>query len=240
MEVAYISIPALSVAFLPVAVVVAIFYAWSARTDGNTAIYGLLRMLLQLLLVGYLLNYIFDTDSSVVVAGVLSFMLVAASWIALRTVPLQRRSLLLPSLVAIGVSSLTVLALITQGVLQVEPWYNPRYMLPLGGMVFAGSMNAVSLAAERYYSELSSGTEAKSARLHAFQASLIPVTNSMFAVGLVSLPGMMTGQILSGISPLIAARYQIVVMCMLFGAAGISAAAFLVLNRAKPLTDEHS
>lgn len=65
------------------------------------------------------------------------------------------------------------------------------------------------------------------ARRIALNAALIPITNSLFAVGLVSLPGMMTGQILSGVSPLIAARYQIMVMCMIFGAAGISAAIFL-------------
>ncbi|HKJ53899.1 MAG TPA: ABC transporter permease, partial [Gammaproteobacteria bacterium] len=67
------------------------------------------------------------------------------------------------------------------------------------------------------------------ARNSAFQAAMIPVTNSLLAVGLVSLPGMMTGQILAGTSPLIAARYQIIVMCMIFSSAGISAALFLWL-----------
>ena len=67
------------------------------------------------------------------------------------------------------------------------------------------------------------------ARNIAFNASLIPTINMLFAVGLVSLPGMMTGQILSGISPFIAARYQIMVMCMLFASSGISAACFLSL-----------
>jgi len=60
-------------------------------------------------------------------------------------------------------------------------------------------------------------------------ASLIPITNSLFAVGLVSIPGMMTGQILSGASPLIAVRYQIMVMCMIYGASGVSSACFLTL-----------
>jgi putative ABC transport system permease protein len=66
-------------------------------------------------------------------------------------------------------------------------------------------------------------------RHNALQAGLIPLLNSLLAVGLVSLPGMMTGQILSGIEPLIAARYQIVVMAMLFGSSGISAACYLWL-----------
>jgi putative ABC transport system permease protein len=59
---------------------------------------------------------------------------------------------------------------------------------------------------------------------------LIPITNSLFAVGLVSLPGMMTGQILSGVSPLVAAKYQIVVMSMLFGVSGMAAAIYLTLQ----------
>ncbi|MDX1733734.1 MAG: ABC transporter permease, partial [Halioglobus sp.] len=73
----------------------------------------------------------------------------------------------------------------------------------------------------------------ESARLAAYQAAMIPVINALLAVGLVSLPGMMTGQILSGVSPLIAARYQIMVMCMIFASAGISTALFLALCRAR-------
>ena len=71
------------------------------------------------------------------------------------------------------------------------------------------------------------------ARNRAFTAALIPITNTLFAVGLVSLPGMMTGQILSGVSPLLAVRYQIIVMCMVFGSAGISSACYLSLKMKK-------
>jgi len=90
-------------------------------------------------------------------------------------------------------------------------------------------MNSISLAGERVTAELSRDVSYNEARSIALQASLIPITNSLLAVGLVSLPGMMTGQILSGVSPLIAARYQIMVMCMTFGSAGLSAAIFLAL-----------
>ena len=88
-------------------------------------------------------------------------------------------------------------------------------------------MNSVSIAAERHMTELARGQGNESARRAAFQAALIPLVNSLFAVGLVSLPGMMTGQVLAGISPLIAARYQILVMCILFGSSGIAAAFYL-------------
>ena len=118
----------------------------------------------------------------------------------------------------------------------MSPWFLPSYMIPLAGMIFANSMNCISLAAERLEAELERNVSFDSARNIAFQAALIPITNSLFAVGLVSLPGMMTGQILSGVSPFIAARYQIMVMCMMFGSAGISSALFLTLSKSEFLT----
>jgi putative ABC transport system permease protein len=102
-------------------------------------------------------------------------------------------------------------------------------------MIFSNAMNSVSLAGERLYSELGHHEDYARARNAAFQAAMIPLTNSLLAVGLVSLPGMMTGQILAGTSPLIAARYQIIVMCMVFSSGGISAALFLWLIHSRSL-----
>ncbi len=120
----------------------------------------------------------------------------------------------------------------------LHPWYLPRYLIPLAGMIFANAMNSVSLAAERFEAEIKRDVDYDQARSIALRASLIPIINSLFAVGLVSLPGMMTGQILSGISPLIAVRYQIMVMCMIFGAAGISSACFLTLVKNRVLENK--
>ena len=94
-------------------------------------------------------------------------------------------------------------------------------------MIFANGMNTISVAGERFEAELDGGANYVDARATALRAGLIPITNSLFAVGLVAIPGLMTGQILSGVSPLVAARYQIMVMCMVYGSAGISAAIFL-------------
>ena len=127
----------------------------------------------------------------------------------------------------------STLVLITQGVLGLDPWYQPSFMIPLAGMIFSASMTNISLALERLDAEMKNGADFNAARDTAFRTSMIPVINSFFAVGLISLPGMMTGQILSGVSPLIAAEYQIVVMTMLFGASGISAATYLVLVKQK-------
>lgn len=111
----------------------------------------------------------------------------------------------------------------------LDPWHEPRTIIPLAGMIFSAAMNAVSLAAERQHAELAANRPPRSARTTALDAAMIPQVNTLFAVGLVALPGMMTGQILSGVEPLLAVRYQIVVMAMLFGVSGMSAAMYLVL-----------
>lgn len=223
-----IPIQGLLFAFLPAIIVLAITWRW--RTGAGTAFYALARMLAQLLLIGYVLIYIFETDHFAVIAGVLMIMIVVASWIAVRPLGQERRQSWPNALVAIGLASVLVLALVTQIVISVEPWFSPRYVVPLGGMVVTGGMNAVSLAAERLQAELARGEPPAAARHSAYNTALIPITNMLFAVGLVSLPGMMTGQILSGVSPLVAAKYQIVVMTMFFGTAGIAAAIYLVLE----------
>jgi putative ABC transport system permease protein len=112
-------------------------------------------------------------------------------------------------------------------------------MIPLAGMVFANAMNSVALASERYYAERQRELEASKASREAVGASMIPVVNALLAVGLVSLPGMMTGQILSGVSPLVASRYQILVMVMIFVSAGLSVSIFLALLRKREEPSSH-
>ena len=225
-----ISLAHLAIAFIPVALVIGIIWKWNV--GHKNASYAVLRMLIQLLLIGYLLTFIFESDSYAMVIAILFIMISASTWIALNSINEHRKSLYLRAFYAIGIGGGLILALISVGVLNLTPWYSPSYLIPLAGMIFANSMNSVSLSAERLFSEGSRGESYESAKTIAFHAALIPVINSLFAVGLVSLPGMMTGQILSGVSPFIAARYQIMVMCMIFGSAGISAALFLIY--AKP------
>ena len=221
-----IPIANLAIALVPVALVLVILHRWSLGSGSAT--YALARMLIQLVLIGYVLTFVFAAESGWVIAAVLSVMLVASSWIAMRPLGRRQTRLYLRFAAAIAAGALPTLALVTQAVVGVEPWYDPRYVVPLAGMIFASAMNTVSLAAERYAAE-EPVHGAERARHQAFQAALIPLVNSLLAVGLVSLPGMMTGQILSGVSPLIAVRYQIVVMCMLFGASGLAAACYLWL-----------
>ena len=215
----------LAIAFIPVFVVLIIIWRWNIGL--KSSLYAIFRMIIQLLLIGYVLTYIFETNSNYVVIAVLSIMLLSASWISLRTTSLPRKILFINAVSAMVIGCVTVLIIMTQAVLMIDPWYSPSYLIPLAGMIFANCMNGISLAAERLESELSQGKSFKEAKVIALKTSLIPITNMLLAVGLVSLPGMMTGQILSGVSPMIAVRYQIMVMCMFFGSTGISVAMFL-------------
>lgn len=214
----------LSLILLPVLVVLWILYRWSI--GAGTATYAISRMVVQLLVIGYLLTWIFSAENPYIVLGVLSVMLLVAAWISLRPLSGRDPASYARALAAISLGGITTLALVTAAVLELEPWFAPHKMIPLAGMIFANSMNAVSIAAERFQSEIE-GSDYLRARHTAMNAAMIPQINTLFAVGLVSLPGMMTGQILSGVSPLIAVRYQIMVMCMIFGSAGIAVAYYL-------------
>jgi putative ABC transport system permease protein len=228
-SVAQIPLERLALTLVPVLVVGLIFAAWSL--SWRTLLYAMARMLVQLLAIGYLLAFVFETDQFWVVLGVLTVMVLSASWIGLRTVPQLRLTLYGRTLFSVLIGGGVTLLIVTQAVLALEPWFSPRAMIPLAGMIFANGMTAVSLAADRILGEVGR-TSYEEARRVAFRAALIPSVNALFAVGLVALPGMMTGQILSGVSPLIAARYQIMVMCMVLASAGMSSALFLVRSRA--------
>ena len=212
---------------IPVAVVIVFYVRWTQ--DKVTLFYALLRMLLQLMLIGYVLTYIFNADSPYLVVLILGVMLTAASIISMRPLQKQQSSLYLYAFTSITIGGVFTLMMVVFGVLDLHPWYEPRYLVPIAGMIFANSMNAVSISAERFESEMNREKSYIKARAISYKAALIPIINALFAVGLVSLPGMMTGQILSGVDPLIAVRYQIMVMLMILGSAGISVAIYLLL-----------
>lgn len=210
---------------IPVVFVVMIFYRWKANS--LELIVATLRMIGQLIAIGFVLVYLFKETSSWLGVAVMVFMLIAAGWIAMR--PLEDKSvqhishLALALLIGCG----SVLALIVLIVLDLSPWYQPRYVIPLAGMLLANTMNSLSLSGERYDTELKAHQALDVARNKAFYTAMIPQINGLFAVGLVALPGMMTGQILSGVSPLVAVRYQIVIMVAILCSSAFSTAWYL-------------
>lgn len=213
---------------------------------------GAIRTIVQLIAVGYILVYIFAADRWWLVMLALAVMLLAATQAAARRAGGEkqkrgdRKTLWIISGTSMLIGSGVTLAYVTQVLLRVDPWYEPQYLIPLFGMIVGNAMNASALAAERLASELESNRGKVEAYLalgasparasaeperRAMTAALIPTINGLMTVGLVSLPGMMTGQILAGVSPLLAIRYQIVVMFMLAGATAVTTVAVVLWYR---------
>ncbi|MGI9431633.1 MAG: ABC transporter permease [Myxococcota bacterium] len=235
-EISPIPLWKLLIAFAPTLGLLWVMYRWSL--DARGAMWANARMLVQLLAVGYVLTYVFETDHPWLIAGVVTMMVSVSAWIALRPLRHTTARSYAHALAGVGISGLVMLALVTQGVLDLPRVFEPRFVVPLAGMIFANTMNTVSLAAERFEAECGRGEAPLRARSVALEASMIPQVNALLAVGLVSLPGMMTGQILSGVEPLVAVRYQIMVMCMVFGSGGLGAATYLTLAQRARLREE--
>ena len=115
----------LSLVFIPVFIVAGILYKWSQ--DHRNAIYAISRMLVQLLLVGYFLAFIFDSDSAWVILTVLAVMVFTSSWIALRTVRDKRLRLYTKAFLSLMLGGGTTLLIVTQAVLNLHPWYFLMY-----------------------------------------------------------------------------------------------------------------
>lgn len=219
----------------------------SLRLEKDLVI-GTARTFGQLFLLGYVLKIVFDIDSAALVIGIFLFMTWFAAWTVRGRVKERQVPFLMPVFLSMTASFLLVSFLVTAVVVQVRPWWEPRYFIPLGGMVIGNSMTAIAIGLERLLGELRSkrpeiemklsmGADSREATgpivRNALQAGMIPSINSMMTVGVVFIPGMMTGQILAGSDPVTAIKYQIVVMIMLTGstALGTLAAVLLVRDR---------
>lgn len=199
-----------------------------------------LRMVVQLALVGVVLEFLFTVVSPLWTAlAALAMVLFAGREIVAR----QERRLggfwsygLGTGCMLFSACLVTVFALTTQ--IRPEPWYDPRYALPLLGMVLGNTMTGISLGLHTLSTGLVRDRTAVEARLAvggtfwqaalpvvrgALRSALMPIVNAMAATGLVSLPGMMTGQILAGAEPTQAVKYQILIMFLIAGGTGVGA-----------------
>ena len=214
--------------FIPLGIVGYFYYTW--LDNGKEIFYATSRMIIQLVLIGYALIYIFKNDSILLGIAIILMMITMSSFITLRNISNKSFSSFFIIFTSIAFGGSINLFLVLEFVLDLTPFYEPRYVIPIAGMIFANCMNAISIAAERFEKEIKHSTYDEAKKV-AFKSALIPNINAFLAVGLVSLPGMMTGQILSGIDPLIAVRYQMVVMAMILGSSGISIVTYLTLKK---------
>jgi putative ABC transport system permease protein len=215
---------------------------------------GVVRTFVQLFLLGYVLKFIFNLNKAWLVLGVFSFMILFAAWTIRGRIRDRQVAFFWPVFMSMMASYLLVSYVVTALVVQVQPWWKPQYFIPLGGMVIGNSMNAMAISLDRLLGELRArrhevemmlclgadySESSRDVLKTAMAAGMIPSINSMMAVGVVFIPGMMTGQILAGADPLVAIRYQMVVMVMLVGSTAIGTFLVTVLVRRRCFGPAH-
>ncbi|MCS0672850.1 ABC transporter permease [Cytobacillus firmus] len=203
------------------------------------------RMTLQLVIAGYVLTYLFEFSNPLLTLGVILTM----EGFAIYTIYKQagtRLSVNLKKTIAISMIAGTSFCLVFFNfvVIHFEPWYDPRYFIPIAGMIIGNSMTGITLSVKELLNSFTTqkdmiegalmlGADPKAAVKpyvnHAFDSAVLPTINNMLGMGIIFLPGMMTGQILSGVSPLLAIEYQIVILLGILGSVGLSVILFILL-----------
>jgi UDP-glucose/iron transport system permease protein len=213
-----------------------------------------IRTVVQLLLLGMVLRFVFEPRSHWLLAVIVAVMLLAASHAAVQRSESRFPGLTLLALVSLAVSAMLTTIVVTGLIIGVEPWYEPRYMIPLLGMILGNGLTGVSLCVDhlltslrekrgRIEMDLAMGaTRWEAARVplrDAVRRGMIPIINSMSVVGIVAIPGMMTGQILAGADPAEAAKYQIVVMFMIAAATSLCCISMAMLIYRRLFNSRH-
>lgn len=212
------------------------------------------RTVVQLLLIGHVLQWVFAANSPWLVLPILVLMTLAASRAAVQRVQRRYRGLTSDAFLTLLFCGLAASFFATSGIIGISPWYAPRYVIPLLGMVLGNGLTGISLCLDdvlerldaqrdRVESDLAHGaTRWEAAReplQEAVRRGMVPIINAMSVVGIVSLPGMMTGQILAGESPLEAVKYQIVIMFMIAGATSLGCMGATLVAFRRLFNDRH-
>ena len=195
-----------------------------------------LRCVLQLLLLGIVLRWVFEAESPWIICGIMLGMACLAGYEAARRTGYRLKRMLPMTLVVMLVASLSITLFATQGVLGVSPWYEARYLIPILGMILGNALNGISLGlttvlrgfrerraeVELHLAHGATPREAsRDVMRDAIRTGMIPILNSMVAAGVISIPGMMTGQILGGEEPKTAAYYQIFILFCIAGSVAL-------------------
>ncbi|MDA7979992.1 MAG: iron export ABC transporter permease subunit FetB [Pirellulales bacterium] len=211
------------------------------------------RTVVQLLLVGLVLDWVFDLHAWYAMFCLALMMSLIAGGAAVRRADRRWSGIWIDTMLCILLSSWFITGIALTAVVRIEPWYKPQYAVPLLGMILGNTLNGISIGLDRLGSELTAqrdrvemllslgATRWEAARepvATAIRAGMTPIINSMTVVGIVSLPGMMTGQLLEGGDPARAVRYQIVIMFLIgsgtaLGTVGVVLAGFRRLFNAR-------
>ncbi|MDH5182396.1 MAG: iron export ABC transporter permease subunit FetB [Gammaproteobacteria bacterium] len=223
---------------------------------GRQLVIAAIRTTLQLLLVGFILKFLFDNLHLGWMSLVASIMLVAAGYEVMQRQKHRFRGVWGYGMgtfsMFISSFSLTLFALMV--IIGNEPWYQPQYAIPLLGMMLGNTMSGISLGLDRLTQSAKQQRTAIEARLmlghswsqavsmirsDSMRVGMIPMINAMAAAGLVSLPGMMTGQILAGSPPLEAVKYQILIMFLITVGTGFGTMVAVWLGARRLFDERH-
>ncbi len=219
----------------------------------KSLLWGAFRCVVQLSLIGYALAWIFAVDRPELVIAIIALMCAIAAQTATRRTPNVPRFPALIAFVSLAASTYLVMVIVAGVIIRAEPWYTARIVVPISGMILGNAVNGIALSIDRLYSEVKLRKYEVEALLslgatpweavrdcvrEAIRAGMTPVINSLMVVGLVSIPGMMTGQILGGADPGEAAKYQIVVMLMITAASAIGSMLLVGLTFRRLFTDD--
>lgn len=212
--------------------------SWMLRLNfEKTILIAALRTTVQLSLVGLVLKSVFSNSNFFIIMGIWLIMLTAAGRevIARQKIKIGGYRGFLIGSSSMFISSFSIMFIILTVVIKVKPWYSPQYAIPMLGMTLGNTMNGIALGMNTFSQQvwekrflieqrLALGATSNEAIIDIWRESvrtgLIPIINSMAAAGLVSLPGMMTGQILGGSSVTDAIRYQILMMFIISSGTG--------------------
>lgn len=221
----------------------------------KSLIWGTVRAFVQLSLIGYVLTFVFKLNNLLIIIPIILLMIWVASREATRRInnaPYKPAAMTFYSLTA---STFIVGLIVVVLIISPHPWYSARVMIPIFGMLLGNSMNAIALSLDRLYSEVQSHADEVEQLLcfgatpwesvislvkKAISAGMMPTINSLMVVGLVSLPGMMTGQILAGMDPQSAVRYQFVVQIMIAASVAIGCLLMVGLSYKKMFNQDGS
>jgi len=213
-----------------------------------------LRMVIQLLLIGFVLEWLFTQENPILIIAISLVMASVAGVAAVNRTRRRFPGIYWNSLLSVLVSASLVTGLSVGGIIQVQPWLDPQYLIPLLGMVLGNTLTGISLGLDRFMEGITSQRDQIETLLslgatrweaahtqvkEAIRTGMIPTINSMMVMGLVSLPGMMTGQILAGATPIDAVRYQIVIVFMIASGAALGTFGVVLLAFRRLLSPDH-
>lgn len=235
----------LSISYIFVLILLVIFKSRGIRREKQILI-ATTRMTVQLTVMGYVLMYVFKNPSWWLTSLMILLMITAAVINAFKRVKtVMSTQLKMITGLSLILGALATAAFFIVVVLGVRPWFNPQYFIPISGMIVGNSMTGISLGANKLCSDMQDkrpiienslmlgATPVRAVREivnDAFDSAILPTMSNMLTMGIVSLPGMMTGQILSGTFPITAIKYQIGIMLAILGSTALCVMLFVTLG----------